>query len=109
MYFGRTKEDVCPVAAVWAYKVLRGLTPGPFFQFADWRPLTRDRFDAAVQAALRHASIDNSKYSGHSFRIRAATMAAPQGTPDSLIKTLGRWESSAYTVYIRTLERPCVM
>ena len=28
--------------------------------------------------------------------------AAQQGLQDSLIKTLGRWESSAYTSYIRT-------
>ena len=102
VYLGRTKVDACPVAAVLAYIVLRGPAPGPFFQFADGRPLTCDRFVAAVRAALRNASVDDSKYSGHSFRTGAATMAAQQGIPDSLIKTLGRWESSAYTIYIRT-------
>ena len=42
-----------------------------------------------------------SKYSGHSFRIGAATTAASVGVEDSLIKTLGRWESSAYLLYVR--------
>ena len=40
--------------------------------------------------------------SGHSFQIGAATTAAACGLPESLIKTLGRWESSAYMLYIRT-------
>ena len=40
-----------------------------------------------------------SLYAGHSFRIGAATTAAQR---DSLIKTLGQWESTAYMVYIRT-------
>ena len=102
VYLGRTEADVCPVASILAYMVVRGPAPGPFFRFADGRYLTRARFVAAVRAALREASIDDSKYSGHSFRIGAATTAAQQGLPDSLIKTLGRWESAAYTIYIRT-------
>ena len=102
VYLGSTKGDICPVAAVVAYMVLRGAASGPFFRFADGRPLTRERLVAAVRAALREASIDDSNYSGHSFRIGAATTAAQQGVPDSLIKTLGRWESAAHTIYIRT-------
>ena len=41
------------------------------------------------------------RYSGHSFQIGAATTAAEVGLEDSLIKTLGRWESSAYLLYVR--------
>ena len=40
--------------------------------------------------------------SGHSFRIGAATTAALRGVEDSVIKMLGRWESSAYQRYLRT-------
>ena len=54
-----------------------------------------------VRAALREKGIDDTKYAGHSFRIGAATSAAAVGVEDSLIKTLGRWESSAYLAYVK--------
>ena len=41
-------------------------------------------------------------YSSHSFRIGAATVAARNGVPDHLIQALGRWNSNAYQLYIRT-------
>ncbi len=34
--------------------------------------------------------------------VSAAVQAAEKGLSDWLIKTLGRWQSSAYTTYIRT-------
>ena len=55
-----------------------------------------------LQSALQSRGIAASAYTGHSFRIGAATTAAARGIPDSLIKTLQRWESAAYMVYIRT-------
>ena len=75
---------------------------GPLFVFGDGRCLTRPRFVAALRLALGAAGIDARLYSGHSFRIGAATTAAIRGIPDSLIKTMGRWQSSAYTLYVRT-------
>ena len=102
VYLGRTDTDLCPVAAILGYMVLRGSRQGPFFLFRDGRFLTRDRFVVQVRRALQVAGVDSSQYAGHSFRIGAATTAALCGIQDSLIKTLGRWESSAYTLYIRT-------
>ena len=55
-----------------------------------------------VREALTVAGVEAKNYAGHSFRIGAATTAAQKGLQDSLIKTLGRWESAAYTSYIRT-------
>ena len=48
------------------------------------------------------AGVDSEKYSEHSFRIRAASTATWYGLQDSLIKTLGCWESMAYTPYVHT-------
>ncbi len=100
VYLGRTSQDLCPVAAVLAYMVTRGTGPGIFFRFQDGRSLTRERFVSAVKVALTNAGVDSSRYNGHSFRIGAATTAALRALPDSLIKTLGRWKSSAYTACV---------
>ena len=54
-----------------------------------------------LRSALRGIGLNESDYAGHSFRIGAATTAAERGFEDSLIKTLGRWESEAYQLYIR--------
>lgn len=99
---GRTGGALCPVAATLSYMVLRGPGSGPFFMFRDGRPLTRQRFVTALRDILQQVGIDSSKYSGHSFRIGAATTAAARGIQDSLIKTMGRWESAAYQLYVRT-------
>ena len=56
---------------------------------------------AAVWEACQTAHVDQSKYCGHSFRIDAATTAAFRGMEDSIIKTLGRWESLVYLQHVR--------
>ena len=102
IYLGRASGELCPVAAVLGYMICRGARPGPFFTFSDGRYLTRERFVEAVRKALARAGHTSRHYAGHSFRIGAATTAAREGIQDSLIKTLGRWESTAYTLYIKT-------
>ena len=52
-----------------------------------------------MREALQPSGVDITQYSGHSFRIGAATTAAVVGIEDSLIRTLGRWESAAYLLY----------
>ena len=99
---GRTSNDLCPLSAILAYMALRGPGPGPLFRFADRRPLTRARLVQELRQVLAEVGICTSQFSGHSFRIGAATTAAAKGLEDSTIKMLGRWESSAYTTYIKT-------
>ena len=101
IFIGKTSNELCPVAAVLAYLARRGSKQGLLFQFEDGRLLTRERFVAQVRAALTRAGIDCQPYSGHSFRIGAATAAGQRGLPPATIKTLGRWESSAYLLYVR--------
>lgn len=92
------------MAAIVNYMVLpRGnARTTAFFGLSDGQPLTRTRFVKELCTALAKAGIDAAKFARHSFRIGAATTAATWGMPDSLIQTLGRWESMAYTLYIRT-------
>ena len=92
LFLGRTRTDLCPVAEILSYIVVRGVGLGPMFRFADGCPLTRSRFVAQVRAALTTAGIEEGSYCSHSFCIGAATTAAARGIEDSVIKTLGRWE-----------------
>ena len=102
IFVGRTHTDLCPIEATLAYLAARGGTQGPLFAFADGRFLTRDRLVHHVQDALSTAGVDCIAYAGHSFRIGAVTTAARRGIQDATIKMLGRWESSAYLLYIKT-------
>ena len=101
LYVGRTGSNLCAVAAMLDYLSVRGMSPGPLFRFEDGRVLLRQLFVEAVRDGLHKAGIDQDKYCGHSFRIGAATTAAAKGIEDSLIKTLGRWESLAYLQYVK--------
>lgn len=102
LYVGCTQTHICPVTAVLAYLSVRAPGPGPQFCHADGTPLSRSALVTAVRTALSSTRLDLSRFSGHSFRIGAATTAAHAGLSDSLIQTLGRWHSSAFTRYIRT-------
>ena len=53
------------------------------------------------QLLLRLGYNDN-QFSGHSFRIGAATSAAASGVEDHIIQTVGRWSSDCYIRYIHT-------
>ena len=99
---GRVAGPVCPVKSLLGYLLRRGLADGPLFLFEDGSTLSRSRLVNAVRSALADHGMDVTLYNGHSFRIGAATAAAASGMEDSLIRTLGRWNSSAFTAYIRT-------
>ena len=102
VYLGRTGCTLCPVAATVAYMVMRGDCPGQFFRFKNGQPLTKPKFIHHVRSALQGAGLPYSDFTGHSFRIGAATTAAKAGVEDSMIQTQGRWSSAAFLVYIRT-------
>ena len=102
VYIGRTRDDLCPVAAMMAYLAVRGKKIGPLFSFKDGRVLSRPRFVDCIRAALSKAGFDPQKYAGHSFRSGAATTAAQCGLNDATIKLLGRWQSCAYLLYVKT-------
>ena len=53
-----------------------------------------------IRDALSCTGIDASQFSGHSFRIGAASTAAQTSLNDSLIQMLGRWILSAFTALL---------
>ena len=61
----------------------------------------RQWFVTKVQQALSAAGVQGSCFNGHSFRIGVALSAGAAAVPKTVIKALGRWQSSAYQGYIR--------
>ena len=75
VYLGHTHNPLCPVEALLAYIVNRGKEQDMLFRFEDGQLLTKERFVVRVREALSQAGVNAKLYSGHSFRIGAATMA----------------------------------
>ena len=98
---GKTDCPLCPLTAVMHYMTIRDSTTGLFFVFKNGIPLTKSAFTAKIREALQILGFPEENFAGHSFRIGAATTASRQGSK-ILIRTMGRWSSSAFLVYIRT-------
>ena len=101
LVIGKTNNDLYPVTALLSYLARRGNTPGQLFQWDNHTHLSKSKFVEHVRQALLRANIPAHLYTGHSFRIGAATTAKLAGIQDSTIQTLGRWKSSAYLLYIQ--------
>ncbi|CAL8234968.1 unnamed protein product [Boreogadus saida] len=65
-------------------------------------PMTKGRFRVHLSTVVEGCGLPSPFYTGHSFRIEAATTAAEQGLPVAPIKRLGRRSSTAYESYIRS-------
>ena len=98
---GKSGDDLCPMKALVGYLRKRGLNPGPLFIQKNSHPLTKPAFVSFVKERMERLGYDPGGYSGHSFRAGAATTAAKAGVEESVIKALGRWESSTYLIYVR--------
>ena len=100
---------LCPYTALQLYLVKRNnkfdrqcnLTE-PLFLAEDGTPLTRSVFIFHVKQIISRLGLNNSYFSGHSFRVGASTSASSARLEDHVIKTLGRWSSDCYKTYIRT-------
>ena len=104
VFVGRATQPYCPVAAMTAYLLTTRHHPstGPLFVLSDGQKLTRAAFTTTVRSLLAASGVPNLHlYSGHSFRIGAATTAAMAGVPDSLIRAAGRWKSDVCLRYMR--------
>lgn len=94
--------DICPVRAL---RDLLDATPdldpdSALFHFSGNTDFTRGRTIGYMTRALMEAGYPSHKFSGHSFRRGAATWASSIGLSALEIKTLGRWNSDCYRLYI---------
>ena len=65
-----------------------------------YKPLVHTEFVGWVKKLVKRCGIDNSGFSGHSFRRGAASYSFLCGLPETLIKELGAWRSQVYQVYL---------
>ena len=100
LFVGGIGSDLCLVAVLLGYLCVQGTQCSPLFLFEDRQFLTRVCFVEAVWSVLLSTGVDHQKHCRHSFRISMAMTATSRGVEDSVIKTLGRWESVAYLQYI---------
>jgi len=61
--------------------------------------LTHSVFDHWLKTKLKTAGLQPERYSGHSFRRGAATLAFDQGVPRAMVKNWGDWASDAVDEY----------
>ena len=71
----------------------------PLFVNGTGTPLSQNFFISLLKHRLASIGLDQSLYSGHSFRQVAATSAATVGYSDYEIQLLGCWHSNAYRLY----------
>ena len=102
-------SKLCPFLALRVYLSKRNIkfvtyqsSMDPLFLTEEGHPLSRHVFMQHFKHILSNIGLDNTQYSGHSFRIGAASSGCAARLEDHLIKTLGRWSSDCYRTYIHT-------
>jgi site-specific recombinase XerD len=107
--FAKTRQDMCPVAAVRQWLKARGPEQGPLFvrvgpspgNVTD-EPLSGQAIGEVVKRAARLAGLDPRDYAGHSLRAGLVTAAAAGGASDSAImSTTGHRSVTTLTRYLR--------
>ena len=101
VFLGKTDKDLCPLAALLNYLAARPPITGPLLVTSDGKPLTKPMLVKLLKATLESAGYQPQALIMvmHSFLIGAATTAAANEVPETLIKTLGRWSSNAFQTY----------
>jgi hypothetical protein len=107
IYVFANGSDTCPAIAMSKYmgaRIKRRYSirlDSPLFAMEDGTPLTRKALTKWLRDALIAARVPNAElYKGHSFRRGGATSLHRVGVADSVIKTIGRWKSHAYQLYV---------
>ena len=106
------------IDAVWEVRnmlrvdpIADGVNPGlvPLFRVAGTRePLRSDFIREETKRLMRAIGEDPTVFNTHSYRIGGATALFAAGADMTVIKTMGRWASDIYQLYVRAcMERCC--
>ena len=98
------EAHVCAVEALREYLLQRNPENGqePLFTLKTGEALTGTVQNFNLRSLLLCLGYKEKHYAPHNFRIGTATTAAAAKLTPWLIKTVGRWRSDCYEIYIRT-------
>ncbi|XP_077145939.1 uncharacterized protein LOC143807851 [Ranitomeya variabilis] len=92
---------MCPCKCFGIFSAARPKQDGPLLCHEDGSYLSRYQFIKVFRTCMVRAGGNPGRYTGHSFRIGAATEAAVGGLSPETVKRIGRWESRRYRSYVR--------
>lgn len=103
IYIGCSGHSICAYCAMLKYFGSRGELPptSPLFVDNNGSIIRRSLFSDAVRLLLLGVGKKPDLYSLHSFRSGAATSAAANNFESHDLKSLGRWKSEVYGIYLR--------
>ena len=73
----------------------------PLFRDHSGAPFMYDQINSLVKMLMRTIGEDESAFSTHSLRIGGATALFAAGASPTVIRTMGRWSSDCYRLYVR--------
>ena len=73
----------------------------PMFRKPDGGAFTTDDIRAIVRQVVVAVGLDPELYGAHSLRIGGATALFAGGADPMVIRTMGRWSSDCYRLYVR--------
>lgn len=105
--FATQADPVDPVAALQNHlSVNDPAENGPLFAYKkqtghgyETRPMTKKAFCSRIAQAAARVNLETLK--GHSLRIGGTLEYLLRGTPFDVVKTMGRWKSDAFQLYLR--------
>lgn len=94
-------KTICSVLSMGKYLSKRSQKEGPLFLTSIGEPVSRKYFHKILNGALNFCGLSKAFHKPHSFRMGFATDACAKGMSSDKIRSLGRWKSDAYKLYIR--------
>ena len=104
IYIGCSRDYVCGFCRMKEYvTTLDSQRPDrlPLFMHHGSTVLTKSYLVNATKLLIGQTGRHSADFTGHSYRAGSATTAGSEAFSDYEVKLLGRWESSAYHVYLR--------
>ncbi|XP_073439516.1 uncharacterized protein [Dendrobates tinctorius] len=94
-------SPLCPVSCMRIFGTGGRSFTDPLLVHGNGSFLSRFQFVTIFRRCLERGGLPAREYSGHSFRIGAATEAARRGLGEDMVRRIGRWESVRFRSYVR--------